>query len=76
MAKRNSGTVYKTSIQEKMNGDYAMGWITEKSCSISGRNQIFLGLSSLLFSGYQGFSSQVGKADYMPLSSADVKNEL
>jgi hypothetical protein len=76
MDKSNSGTIYKTSIQEKMDDDYAMGWITMKSCSISGRNQIFLGLPSLLFSGYQGFSSQVGKADHLPLSSADVKNDL
>jgi len=76
MDKNNSGTIYKTSIREKMDGDYAMGWITEKSCSISGRNQRFLGLPNLLFSGYQGFSSQVGTADHLPLSSADVKNKL
>jgi len=59
-----------------MDGDYAMGWITEKSCSISGRNQRFLGLPSLLFSGYQGFSSRVGTADHFHLSIADVKNKL
>jgi len=53
-----------------------MSWITEKSCSISGRNQRFPGLPSLLFSWYQGFSSQVGTADHLPLSSADVKNKL
>jgi uncharacterized protein with PQ loop repeat len=66
----------KLQFEKKMDGDYAMIWITEKSCSISGRNQRFLGLPSLLFSGYQGFSSQVGTADHSPLSSADVKNKL
>jgi len=72
MDKSNSGTIYKTSIREMMDGDYAMGWVTEKSCSISGRNQRFLGL----LSGYKGFSSQEGRADHLPLFSADVKNKL
>jgi len=53
-----------------------MSWITEKSCSISSMNQRFLGLPSLLFSGYQGFISQVGTADHLPVSSAYVKNKL
>jgi len=51
MDKSNSGTIYKTSLREKMDGDFAMGWLAEKSCSISSRNQRFLGLPSLLFSG-------------------------
>lgn len=76
MDKSNSGTIHRTSFREKMDGVYAMGWITEKSCSISDRNQRFLGLASLLFSGYQGFSRQVGTADHLPLSSANVKNKL